>query len=204
LPSPVEVNGHITLGSFNKLPKITDQMLWLWARLLKEIPGARLLIQAQGADQASFAARIGPIFGSQSERVTRRGLQPMGEYLRTVSSVDVALDTFPFNGHTTTCHALWMGAATVTLAGALPLGRVGRSLLGAVGLQEFAAEDGEALVRVAAGFCGDRVRLLELRQSLRRRMRQSALVDATGLARNVEMAFRTMWMDYLRRGFRRE
>jgi predicted O-linked N-acetylglucosamine transferase (SPINDLY family) len=161
LPSPVEVNGHITLGSFNKLPKVTDQMLWLWARLLKEIPGARLLIQAQGADQASFAARIDPIFGCQSERVTRRGLQPMGEYLRTVSSVDVCAGyvSVQWSYHDVPCAVDGRGDGDA--GGRAATGAGGRSLLGAVGLQEFAAEDGEAFVRVAAELSGDRARMVE-------------------------------------------
>jgi predicted O-linked N-acetylglucosamine transferase (SPINDLY family) len=192
-PAPVQVNGHITLGSFNKLAKITDAMLHLWARLLNEMPSARLLIQAQGADQQSFGSRIEAVFKRDYERVSRRGLQPMGDYLSSVSSVDIALDTFPFSGHTTTCHAMWMGVPTITLAGNLALARVGRSLNLAVDLADLSTSTPERYVEVATQLSGDPVRLMQLRGTLRERMRRSVLMDAIKFTRHVENAYRQMW-----------
>ena len=107
--------------------------------------------------------------------------------------MDIALDTFPYHGTTTTCEAMWMGVPVVSLAGQRHVSRVGVSLLNNVGLPELVANTPEEYVRIAVDLANDLPRLQELRSTLRQRMEQSPLMDAPRFARNVEAAYRQMW-----------
>jgi predicted O-linked N-acetylglucosamine transferase (SPINDLY family) len=107
--------------------------------------------------------------------------------------VDIVLDTFPYNGHTTSLDALWMGVPVVSLAGKAPVSRAGLSQLTNLGLPELVAHSEEDYVRIAAELAGDLPRLAHLRSTLRERMENSVLMDAPRFARNVEAAYRKMW-----------
>jgi predicted O-linked N-acetylglucosamine transferase (SPINDLY family) len=107
--------------------------------------------------------------------------------------IDIALDTFPYNGTTTTCEALYMGVPVVTLKGELHAGRVGASLLTAAGLSELIASSPDEFVKRAAGLAADRQRLAELRSGMRERLRASALCDGPAYARRLDSALRQMW-----------
>ncbi len=109
------------------------------------------------------------------------------------SEVDVALDTFPYHGATTTCEALWMGVPVVTLAGPVHVSRVGVSLLHAAGLAELIAESPQEYVRKAAELAADTGRLAALRGDLRERLRASRLTDAQRITASIEVAYRDMW-----------
>ena len=105
----------------------------------------------------------------------------------------MALDTFPYNGGATTCHALWMGVPVVTLAGDRYMARMGRSLLAQVGLEAFVAHSPDAYVDLAVGAAGDLGHLAALRASLRARVAASPLLDAAAFVTRLEAAYRTMW-----------
>jgi predicted O-linked N-acetylglucosamine transferase (SPINDLY family) len=107
--------------------------------------------------------------------------------------VDIALDTFPYHGTTTTCEALWMGVPVVTLAGQTHASRVGVSLLSNLGHPEWIATSPEGYVKIAVELAGDLPRLAQLRSTLRGRMEASPLMDAPGFAREIEAAYREMW-----------
>ena len=107
--------------------------------------------------------------------------------------MDVALDTFPYHGHTTTCEALWMGVPVVTLAGRTHLSRVGVSIMRRIGLDELVAATPDEYVRKALALAGDLEKLRALRAGLRQRMRASPLLDAAGFARALESAYGKMW-----------
>jgi predicted O-linked N-acetylglucosamine transferase (SPINDLY family) len=107
--------------------------------------------------------------------------------------VDIALDTFPYHGTSTTCDALWMGVPVVTLAGQSHVSRVGLSLLSNIGLPELVATTVDEYVGVAVNLATDRDRLKRLRLTLRERMQNSPLMDSPTFARNLEAAYRQMW-----------
>ena len=115
------------------------------------------------------------------------------EYLELHHAIDIALDSFPFNGHTTVCDALWMGVPSIMLEGRTYASRFGTCTLVNVGLSELIAHDPDEYVEIAVRLAGDRKRLAELRRSLRRRLRESPLVDAAGFTRKLEAAYRQMW-----------
>ena len=118
------------------------------------------------------------------------------EYLERFNQIDIALDTFPFNGITTTCDGLWQGVPCVSLAGGTSVSRAGRSILRAANLPELATDTPEAFVRAAVDLAGDRDRLRALRLSMRERLLASPLMDHRGFARNLETAYRQMWRSW--------
>ena len=197
---PPEVNelpalkaGHVTLACLNNFCKVTGPALAAWARVLKAVPGSRLILHAR---QGSHRRRVGNLFaerGIAAERVDFLDLLPTAEYLRVYQGVDVGLDSFPYGGGATTCDALWMGVPVVSLAGSTPIGRAGLSILSNVGVPELVARDAAEYVRIATGLAGDLGRLAGLRAGLRERMRQSPLADPRRFAAGVEAAFRQMW-----------
>jgi predicted O-linked N-acetylglucosamine transferase (SPINDLY family) len=119
--------------------------------------------------------------------------QSLSEYFRTYQRIDIGLDTFPYNGHTTSLDSYWMGVPVITLVGQTVVGRAGLSQLTNLGLPEFVTHTPRQYVQVAAAPAADLPRLAELRRTLRTRMRTSILMDAARYARNIEAAYRQMW-----------
>ena len=117
------------------------------------------------------------------------------EYLRRFQTVDLALDPFPFNGHTTSCDSLWMGVPAVMLGGESYVQRYGGSALIALGLEDLIARTPDAYVETAVRWATDPARLTALRRTLRERLRASALCDAAGFTRRLETAYRGMWLN---------
>ncbi len=193
---PMLRNGHVTFGSFNKFPKISPPLLKLWAKVLAMVPGSKLLVKAKSLGDPStqaIARRAFDAAGIPADRITLTGWQEdTAGHLATYDRVDVALDTFPYNGTTTTCEALWMGVPVVTQTGATHVSRVGASLLSVVGFGDLVATSPRQYVDLAVALARDSSRLTELRQTMRQRMRTSPLMDAATFTRNLEAAYRTM------------
>jgi predicted O-linked N-acetylglucosamine transferase (SPINDLY family) len=199
-PPPAINQGYVTFGSFNTLPKVTDAMLQVWARILREIPGSHLLLKTSGFAAASVRERIGArltALGIDASRLSLRGFEPANaDHLAMYSQIDIALDTFPYHGTTTTCDALWMGVPVVTLAGQTHVSRVGVSLLSNIGMPELIAHSTDEYARIAIDLARDLDRLQSLRQSMRARMIASPLMDANQFARDIEAAYRQMWQNW--------
>jgi protein O-GlcNAc transferase len=191
-------SGPITFGCFNAFSKVTPKMLELWAELLNLVPGSRLLVKSRGADdslsQKSLRARLA-VRGITSERIEMIGwIDDQHSHWDYYNQVDIALDTYPYHGTTTTCETLWMGVPVVTLMGRTHVSRVGVSLLTNAGLPELIARTPEEYLKIAAELAGNPRRLDELRGELRERLRSSSLLDARRFAGEVESAYRQMWM----------
>lgn len=196
-PAPFLLNGMITFGSFNNFAKLTDTAVNLWAEILKKVPGSQLLLKsfATGGEavQDTLRARFSDL-GIATNRIVMvpyaaGSLQHLAQY----ACIDIALDTYPYNGTTTTCESLWMGVPVVTLAGRTHLSRVGVSLLSSVGLMETVAETPDLYIELAVKLANDPKRLLLLREKLRGMMAISPLMDAAGITRDVESAYRSMY-----------
>jgi len=192
-PLPAARNGTVTFGSLNQFGKVHEELLRSWATLLERVPRARLLIvcpegQAQDRTRALFAKH-----GITPDRLELVPPCPWADYTCLFGRIDIALDAFPWNGMTTTCHALWMGVPTVTRAGTSAASRGGSSPLQTVGLSEWIGQSEEEYIHIAAERAADLPRLSDLRATLRARMQASPLMDAPRFARNIEAAYRTMW-----------
>ena len=199
-PTPNEAGEPITFGTFNAVAKINEPLIALWAKILNACPGSRMLLKAGGFAEDATSRRVGEIFvrhGIDPERVRMTGqVVSPAEHLATYKWIDIALDTFPYHGTTTTCEAMWMGVPVVTLAGRTHASRVGMSLLSNAGLADLIATDESQYVDIATKLASDRERLRELRHTLRGRLEQSPLGDGPAFARRLETAYRQMWRDY--------
>lgn len=195
-PLPSDSRGNITFASFSRYEKLTDAMLDLWAQVLQSVPQSRLIITAGVKLEPPMRSRLEGRFtraGVSLDRVDVLQRLDFLEYLGLHGRVDIALDTFPFAGHTTTCHAFWMGVPIVTLAGVTHISRMGLTLLHNVGLADLAASSPEEYVRIAIALARDRARLVEIRSTLRGRMQNSALMDSTRFTRQLEMALLSLF-----------
>jgi predicted O-linked N-acetylglucosamine transferase (SPINDLY family)/predicted SAM-dependent methyltransferase len=193
---PAAKSGHVTFGSFNNLAKVGPEVLSTWAELLRRLPQARMILKAHALRSPRARRRVLDAFAAagvdesrlvllEAERLVEGHLQRYGE-------VDIALDTFPYTGTTTTCEALWMGVPVVSLRGNSHVSRVGASLLWHAGLAELIAGSREQYLDIAQSLATDLPRLREMRQALRGRLMRSSVMDRAGFARSVEAAFREM------------
>ena len=190
---PALKSGAFTFGCLNAFCKINDGCLALWARVLRAVPGSRLVLLApRGPARDGVLARLRQE-GIDAGRVVFADKRPRGEYLKLYHQIDVCLDPLPYNGHTTSLDAFWMGVPTLTIPGRTAVGRAGWSQLCNLDRKDLAAETPEQLVALAARVAGDLSLLQELRRTLRDRMTRSPLMDAGRFARNVESAYRAMW-----------
>jgi len=195
--APCTVNGQITFGSFNNLAKVTPEMVELWAKLLQDTPDSRLLLKYRLLSDPSTAERFQRLFAEAGITGDRLELVDWvagrGNHLAMYGKVDIALDTFPYNGTTTTCEALWMGVPVVTWMGATHAGRVGASLLTRLQLEGLVATSATEYIRIASELARDFGNLEALRQDLRSSVRDSGLCNGEHFTRDLETALRKMW-----------
>jgi protein O-GlcNAc transferase len=191
---PAAPGGSVVFAAFTNPAKITQGVVAAWSGLLARLPQARLLVVGQGLDSIAgeFRARFAR-HGVAAGRIAVRGFRSFPEYLDMHGEADIMLDTFPYSGGTTSCHALWMGVPLVTFAGETSTSRGGASLLNAIGLPELVATSAERYVEIAENLARDTIRLKGLRAGMRQRMLASPLMDIAGFTRNLESAYRRMW-----------
>ena len=201
IADPPSLSGApLSFGVFNNFPKVTDPMLALWARILERTPGSRLLIKTASLRDPGvieLARSRMRRAGLDLDRVELAGFTPgRREHLAAVASVDVALDTFPYHGTTTTCESLWMGVPVVTLAGDRHAARVGVSLLQHLNLDQLIARSPDQYVDIASQLALDPQLRQTLRHSLRGRLRQAPLTDVSAFTRALEQGYRTAWTEW--------
>ena len=200
-PLPALAAGRVTFGSFNACFKITSGTVEMWAAILAAVPHSRLRVFAVPGGRAAshlreqFAAR--GVAGERLELVPRVSHE---SFLAAHREVDIALDTFPYHGTTTTCFSLWMGVPVVVLVGPTHASRVGLTLLSSVGLDRLAAGERAQYVQTAVRLAQDLPALAAVREGLRARMLHSSLTDGAACARAMEEAFSTMWVSWCRSG----
>ena len=194
-PRPKTSSG-VTFGSFNNAIKMTDDVVALWSEILRSTPGSQLTLKSRGFDHEATRERYESLFsehGIASEQLRILGrTSAMVDHFSMYNSIDIALDTFPYNG-TTTCDALWMGVPVVTLAGQRHAGRVGASIANALELKDLIANTKDEYVTIATQLAADKDRLRGLKCSLREMMENSPLRDGQGLAAALEHVYRQIW-----------
>lgn len=198
---PVLISGRVAFGSFNNLAKVTPALIARWASILNGVPGSRLMLKTKPLADAGARDLVLQAFAQNGIAPDRLALSGWTEdtagHLARYSDIDIALDTFPYHGTTTTCEALWMGVPVVTCAGEIHASRVGVSLLSSIGLDELVASSMDGYVESAISLAHDVPRLCRLRSALRARMTTSAITDKARIAREVESAYRTMWVRFV-------
>jgi len=196
---PAMERGYITFGSFNVQTKITPAMLDIWAAILQQLPDGRLLIKnRQLTEPAMQQYLLSELVRRDinADHVAMYGTTSKERHMAVYSEVDIALDSFPYTGTTTTCDTLWMGIPVITLAGSTHVSRVGASLLARVGMDELICTDTEGYVRQAVALAGDIGLLAQIRSQLRHRMQASSLCDAQFFVNEFEKMLGDVWMKW--------
>lgn len=190
---PALSNGYVTFGSFNRSNKINRSVIALWAKTLHALPDSRMLLGAMLPGENTLINKMFALEGIGQDRLIFHTQTGMKTYLALHHQVDICLDTFPYNGGTTTLHALWMGVPTLTRSGQTALSRTGASVLGHIGLQMFDSENVEDFVLNAKYWAGNLAKLSDIRSDLRQRFAQSVIGQPEVVAAGLQQAFRTMW-----------
>ena len=197
--SPALQNGYVTFGMFSNPAKINPVIMSLWAKVINNVPGSRLemIIDDGENDQVrDIYLKKFEEAGVSSGRVNLRGKKGYGDYLEEYNKVDIMFDTFPYCGGATTCDAFWMGVPVISLVGEHHFSRVGMSLLSAVGLEYFACRDADEYVAKATVLASKPEALNKIRFQLRRRMTASDMCNPQKQAKNMEDAYRKMWLKW--------
>jgi predicted O-linked N-acetylglucosamine transferase (SPINDLY family) len=196
-PLPAASSRTVTFGSFNDLKKIQPAVIRSWARIMQRVPGSRLWLKCSSFGDAPTRELYAEAFerhGIERDRLTMiPRVASTREHLELYGRIDIALDSFPYNGTTTTCEALWMGVPVVALWGDRHAGRVSASLLGRVGLEDWVAEDPGSYEELAVSWGSRLEDLARLRAGLRQRIAESPLCDPRRITRSIECAYRQMW-----------
>jgi predicted O-linked N-acetylglucosamine transferase (SPINDLY family) len=186
---PCAANGQVTFGSFNQMLKVSPASRQLWARILKALPGSRLVILGVPPGRAHDDLR------RDLPEATLVPYVSLQDYYAWYDKVDIALDTTPYSGGTTTFDALWMGVPVLTAPGARPSSRSAASILASAGLGEWIASDAQDYVERAVQLSKTDL-LSNLRATLRARLQASPLMDEAGFTRDLENLYRQMWRTY--------
>jgi len=181
-PAPGGSGAPITFGSFNALSKLSPSTIRVWKELLEAVPQSRLLVKSVGLVPERWSRTLAAAGLDPARIELLRETASIADHLALYARIDVALDPFPYNGTTTSVEALWMGVPLVTLAGDRHAGRVGASLLTAIGHPEWIARSEADYVRLAAELAADQRRRQDLRTGLREQMLGSPLMDHRGQA----------------------
>lgn len=194
---PALQNGYLTFGSLNSHAKLSPEILTLWANILKAIPNSKLLMKMKSLQDATTRQDLTAHFTSLGIVPERLILSPFTptqtEHFRMYQQLDIALDSYPFNGATTTCDTLWMGVPVVTLVGDRHASRTGLSILSTVGLTELIAYTPPEYLNICLKLANHLEYVQHLRATLRQRLQTSPLMDAPAFTRQLETRYRDMW-----------
>lgn len=180
------------IASFNAIKKISPLTARLWARVLNEVPDAVLWMMCSDTDaRGNFADHMRRL-GVAPERLFFTGMASYAAHIARVQAADIAIDTFPTNGHTTTSDMLWAGLPVVSKRGRNFTSRVSESLLNAIGLPQLVAASDDGFVELCRDLAGDRDRLAGLRRHLAINRGHAPLFDTARYTRHLETAY--TWM----------
>jgi len=198
-PPPVLKNGFITFGSFNNPAKVSDKTIQYWSAILQQVAGSRLLLKSKAFAEADiqqlFTARFTQ-HGIAAERLMFKDAVEKREHFAVYQEIDIALDTYPYNGATTTCEALWMGVPVLSLSGETHPSRMGLSILSCVGLSDLVSNEPEIFIQKTVDLAQDVSRLQTLHHSIREQMQHSPLMQAAPFTRYLETLYQQVWADY--------
>ena len=195
---PYQRNGYITFGSFNNFAKVSPAVIKCWRQILTMVPDSRLLLKSAVFTEETACQIIAQRLDLPLNRLIMIGSTPdRTSHLALYSQVDIALDTFPYNGTTTTCEALYMGVPVVTVLGDHHAARVGASILGTVGVGELVAGSADGYIDKAIELAHDIPRLVWFRQHLPGLMANSPLMDQDRFTAAMEAAYRQMWQHFI-------
>lgn len=195
-PPPCLQNGYITFGCLAPLYKITPPVIAAWSRILKAAPGTKLFLKNTALDSQANRDHVLTRFARHdipASRLIFSGSANHFEFLQAYDQIDITLDTFPYNGGTTTTEALWQGVPVITFYGDRWASRTSASILRAGNLNQFVAEDLEGYIELATYI--NPVILRETRLSMREHLRASSVCDADSFTTQMEEIYRSVTRD---------
>jgi predicted O-linked N-acetylglucosamine transferase (SPINDLY family) len=199
--APVLTNGHITFGVFNRITKVSDEAIALWARVLNGVPNAKLLMKDGAYDEPALRDLMRQRFAVHAiagERIDFLGSSPREQHLAAFGKTDIALDPFPQNGGVSTWEALHMGVPVVAKLGQSLPSRLSGAILASIGMPEWCAETADEYAALAVKFAAMPELLAMLRRELPGKIAAAPSGNAALYTRAVERAYRTMWENYCR------
>jgi predicted O-linked N-acetylglucosamine transferase (SPINDLY family) len=196
-PLPMRGAGRVTFGSFNNLAKVTPHVVALWSRVLQRLPETTLIMKNLSLRDPGTCELVRHRFAAHGVTPDRLELigwtETAAEHFGLYNRIDLALDTLPYNGGTTTCEALWMGVPVVTLAGRRSVSRFGVSILSRLGLPELVTAADDGFVATAVDLAQRPERLADLRYRLRTMMAASSLCQPERFTLSLEEAYLAMY-----------
>jgi protein O-GlcNAc transferase len=194
---PCLINGSITFGCLASQYKITNQVIGAWSRILQQVPNSSLILKNGALASAGARKFVHGLFERcqvSPQRVRLEGPSDHYRFLETYGEIDIALDTFPYNGGTTTTEAIWQGVPVVTFSGDRWVSRTSSSILKSGGLGELVGQRLEDYVSLAISLANSPDRLLDLRRNMRSRLLDSPVCDTQSFARNMERLYTQMFI----------
>ncbi len=190
---PAYQNEYVTFGCFNNSMKINSDIVEAWSEILNALPSSRLILRAKVFSDERAKSLLLQQFDrcgvAQENIILTPYVATNYAALGLYNLVDISLDTFPYNGTTTTCESLWMGVPVITRAGNTHVSRVSMSILKALNLDAFVAYSKNEYIKNAIKLAHDLSRLAELRKSLRSRMRDSELTNGKRFTQKLEAEY---------------
>lgn len=193
---PALGKGYVTFGSFNRINKVNPEMFRVWADIMCQVPNSRFMMGHIESDSFKPLRDIFASYGIAEDRILFRPRTTVEKYMALHHDVDLLLDTFPYNGGTTTYYGLWMGVPTLTLAGCAIPSRTGVAILGPLGLDEFIAHSTEDYVAKAVALANDLPYLSKIRQSARSLFSEGSVMSSEAVTRSLEQAIRRVWQNW--------
>lgn len=194
-PAPCAASGAVTFGCLASQYKITPAVMEAWGRILERVPASALVLRNAALASASVRRYVHDALaanGVARDRVRILGPADHREFIGTYDEIDVALDTFPYSGGTTTMEAIWQGVPVVTFRGDRWASRTSESILRAAGLSEFVAADLDGYVSLAVALAEAPERVAQARRTMRERVRASDACNGERFAREMERLYRRM------------
>lgn len=198
---------QIVFGSFNNLAKVNPATLSLWVDVLQAVPDALLKLKTPSFTDPHCIDDVERYFvdaGVDQNRLIFTGPSALDAMMREYAEVDIALDTIPYNGGTTTFQALWMGVPVITLAGENFCGRMGMSIMHHLAMTDWIAQNRAEFVEIAVKKARHKTELLAVKQQLRERMLASPLCDTVGFAESMYHQLAHLWTQYCAQGSERD
>ena len=200
---PANKNNFITFGCANKLSKINEEVIILWSKILKSIPGSKIYLKNKNLENPNIAEQFLKKF--EYHEIKRERIILLGEsstrkeLLKFYNKIDIALDPFPFQGNTSTCEAVWMGVPVLTLKGNRYLFHFGESINFNLGMSEWVANSKEEYISKAIKFSSNLEELSKIRITLKEKALQSPVFNAPRFANNFSDLLWKMWDEFIRK-----
>jgi predicted O-linked N-acetylglucosamine transferase (SPINDLY family) len=191
----------VTFGVFNRMAKVSDDAVAVWARILDRVPRSRLLMKDGALNEESLRALLRERFfahGVSPDRIDFLGYTPREEHLAAFGNLDICLDPFPQNGGVSTWEALHMGVPVVAKLGNVPVSRSSGAILSSLGMSDWVADNADEYVSIAVARAATPEELKKLRHALATTIARSASGNGVLYTRAVEQGYRAMWEEYCR------